>query len=275
MKQRKFFLSIAMLMIAIAATITSHAQTTSSNYLEATYIKVTPGMNDNYLSANKIFKKMNDGRKAAKAINFWGLYKRVYPIKGNLDFDYAILELFPSGKEMQARKDLTAWDEPVKGLTAKEISNSIGILNSVRTIVARDVFQPRFGVGNATATTVVGDYVLRSKIKVPDANLEAYEKTLEFIKPVMEEAVKSGKIKSWNVLKRAIATNVDGDYDFLVTFYFNNLDEALAYSSGTVTVADEFKKVFPKDDFAAFRSKQIALREIIGQELWELVDKTD
>jgi hypothetical protein len=275
MKQRKFFLYAAMLIAVVSTAITAHAQSTSSNYLEATYIKVTPGMTENYLNANKIFKKLNDGRKAAKALDFWGLYRRVYPIKGSLDFDFAILELFPSGKEMQARKELTAWDEPVKGLTAKEISSSIGVLNSVRTIVARDVFNPRFGVGDAPNTVVVGDYVLRSKIKVSDANLDAYEKTLETVKPVMEEALKAGKIKSWNVLKRAIATNVDGDYDFLVTFYFKNMDEALAYSSGKVTVADEFKKVYPKDDFAAFRSKQMALREIIGQELWELVDKTD
>lgn len=264
----------ATLVAAIFITVGSHAQTSGSTFLEATYIKVTPGMNESYLNANKIFKKLNNGRKAAKALSFWGLYRRVYPIKGSLDFDYAILELYPSGHEMQARRDLTAWDEPVNGLTAKEISSSIGALNTLRTIVARDIFDPRFGVGDAT-TSAVGDYVLRSKIKVSDANMEAYEKTLESIKPVMEEAIKSGKIKSWNVLKRAIATNVDGDYDFLVTFYFKNLDEALAYSSGITSVADEFKKVFPKEDFAAFRSKQIALREIIGQELWELVEKTD
>ncbi len=263
-----------MLIATISITVTAHAQTSSSTYLEATYIKVTPGMNENYLNANKIFKKLNDGRKAAKAINFWGLYRRVYPIKGNFDFDYAILEMFPSGKEMQARKEMTAWDEPIKGLTAKEISTSIGVLNNVRTVVGRDIFDPRFGVGDATVLAV-GDYVLRSKIKVSDANLDAYEKTLEMVKPVMEEAIKSGKIKSWNVLRRAVATNIDGDYDFLVVFYFKNLDEALAYSSGIVTVADEFKKVFPKDDYAAFRSKQMALREIIGQELWELVEKTD
>ena len=269
------FLFAAILIAAISTTNTSHAQSSSSDYLEATYIKVTPGMNENYLNANKILKKLNDGRKAAKAINFWGLFRRVYPLKGSMDFDYAILELFPSGKEMQARREMTAWDEPVKGLTAKEISSSIGALNSLRTIVSRDIFVPRFGVGNTTSTVVVGDYVLRSKIRVSDTNMDAYEKTLETVKPVMEEAVKAGKIKSWNVLKRAIATNVDGDYDFLVTFYFKNLDDALAYSSGKVTTADEFKKVFPKDDFAAFRSKQVALREIIGQELWELVEKTD
>ncbi len=275
MKRSKCLLFVAILIATISITITSHAQSSSSDYLEATYIKVTPGMNENYLNVNKILKKLNDGRKEAKAINFWGLYRRVYPIKGSFDFDYAILELFPSGKEMQSRRDMTAWDEPIKGLTAKEISSSIGILNNVRTVVARDVFDPRFGVGNTTNTTVVGDYVLRSKIRVSDANKDAYEKTLESVKPVMEEAIKNGKFKSWNVLKRAIATNADGDYDFLVTFYFKNLDDALAYSSGKVTTADEFKKVFPKDDYAAFRSKQVALREIIGQELWELVEKTD
>lgn len=264
----------ATLVVAIFVTVASHAQTPRSTFLEATYIKVTPGMNENYLNASKIFKKLNDGRKAAKALEFWGLFRRAYPLKGNFDFDYAILELFPSGKEMQDRKDMTAWDEPVKGLTAKEISTSIGALNTLRTLVGRDVFDPRFGAGSIE-NVKVGDYVLRSKIKVADANMDAYEKILESLKPVMEEAVKAGKFKTWNVLKRAIATNIDGDYDFLVTFYFPNLDEALLFSSGLTDVKAEFKKVFPGEDYAAFRSKQIALREIIGQELWELVEKTD
>jgi hypothetical protein len=49
----------------------------------------------------------------------------------------------------------------------------------------------------------------------------------------------------------------------------------LTYASSKVNVAAEFKKVYPAEDYAAFRAKQTALREVVSQELWELVEVTD
>ena len=272
MKTNPFYFLLAITIALFSSSNFCQAQTASVPYGEVAFIKVAPGMNDNYLAACKILKKLNNGRKAAKAIDTWQLYKRVYPMHEGLDYDFATFEVFPSGKEMQARKELTAWDAPLKDLTAKEISTSIGSLNGIRTVLDRDVYSFRMGAGTSVKA---GDYMLLSRVKATAGNLDAYEKTLETLKPVVEEAIKAGKLKSWNVWKRTLATNVDGDTDFTVAFSFGSMDEALAYASEKVTVAAEFKKLYPKDEFAAFRIKQVALRNMVKQELWELIDITD
>jgi hypothetical protein len=66
-----------------------------------------------------------------------------------------------------------------------------------------------------------------------------------------------------------------GNNDFTVTFSFATFDQALSWASGKINGADEFKKLFPKEDYNAFTAKLRELREITNQELWELVEVTD
>ncbi|MBK6566545.1 MAG: hypothetical protein IPG18_15400 [Saprospiraceae bacterium] len=40
-------------------------------------------------------------------------------------------------------------------------------------------------------------------------------------------------------------------------------------------MGDEYKKVYPKDDVANLNIKLNDLRDVVSQELWELVDITD
>ncbi len=274
MKTNKFFSALAIIIALFSVTSLCQAQTAPAPYGEVAFINVNPGMNDNYLAANKILKKLYNGLKASKAVSSWQLYKRVYPVHGNMDFDYATFTVYASGKEMQARKDQTVADAPMKELTAKEIGASIGSLPTMRTIVDRDLYSFRMGAG-AAGSTKVGDYVALTRVKATAGNIDAYEKMLETVKPALEEAIKAGKMKSWNVWKRTFATNIDGASDFTIGFSFSNMDEALAYSSGKVDIGTYFKKAYPKDDYATFRSKQVTLREVVSQELWELVEVTD
>jgi hypothetical protein len=244
-------------------------------YGEVTFVEVHPGMADTYLNAMKGIKKINNGLKANKTINSWQLYRRVFPSGSAMGFNYATFQVFPSGKEMQARKDWGPWDAPVKDLSAKEVISTFTNTSTVRTVLARDLYTFKMGVGGAANGSRPGDYVSVSRVKVTAANMEAYEKMLETAKPAIEEAIKSGKIKSWNVWKRTFATNVDGASDYTIGFSFATLDEALSWASGKTDPSAEYKKVYPKEDYNVFRSKLASLREMVSQELWELVDVTD
>lgn len=273
MKTKSCFSISAIAIALFLVTKLGFAQTPLAPYGEVSFIKVSPGMNENYLSAMQIFKKTNNSRKTAKSISSWQLYRRVYPIdKSTLDFDYATVEVFASGKEMQARKNYASYNAPFKELSAKEIVDAVGSFSNIRTIVARDLYTFRFGAGGGTKP---GDYVMLTRVKASSGNLDAYEKTLESLKPVIEEAIKAGKLKSWNVWKRTLATNVAGASDYTIGFAFNTLDEALSYASGKVEISADFKKVFPKEEYSVFRSKQVSLRELVSQEIWELVDMTN
>jgi hypothetical protein len=267
-KNNNFFSTMAIIIALFSTTPLCQAQTPLAPYEEVSFVKVSPGMNENYLAVNKVAKKPNPARKAAKAVSTWQLYKRVYPMHGSMAFDYATFTAFPCGKEMQARKDQAAPDAPAKDLTAKEISVSIRSLPTMKT-ADHDLYTFRLGAGGSAKT---GDYVLLTRVKAAAGNLEAYEKMLETVKPAVEEAIKTGKLKSWHVWK---CTQADAACDYTISFTFGSMDEALAYASSKVNVAAEFKKVYPAEDYAAFRAKQTSLREVVAQELWELVEVTD
>ena len=256
---------MVVVMIAIISTaVLVQANTPPASFGEVSLVKVHPGMNDNYLATLKITKKVNNNLKKAKTISSWQLYKRVYPVRGSLDFNFSTFTVFASGKKLNSLTDLSGYEVAAKELKVKEHQASIGTLPSIRKVVGRDPYAFKMNAGTS-GVSKAGDYVLLSRIKANTGSLEAYEKTLEMLNPFLDEAKKVGKLKGWNEWKRAIATNIDGASDYTIDFAFNNMDEALSYSSGKVDLITEFKKVYPKEDYPAFCAKQIALRELVTQ----------
>jgi len=267
--------NIGLLLFALAFCCQINTTWAQNPYGEVVFVEVHPGMGDTYLNAMKGIKKINNSLKTNKVINSWQLYRRIYPGGSAMGFNYATFQVFPSGKEMQARKDWGPWDAPIKELSAKEVLTTLSNSNTVRTVLARDLYTYKMGVGGAANGSRPGDYVSISRVKVNAANMEAYEKLLETAKPAIEEAIKAGKIKSWNVWKRTFATNVDGASDYTIGFSFASMDDALSWASGKTDLSAEYKKAYPKEDYNVFRTKLASLREMVSQELWELVDVTD
>jgi hypothetical protein len=239
---------------------------------EVTFIKVKPGMTESFLIDMKASKKINNGLKANKTISSWQLFRRVYPRGSEMEFDYATLQVFPSAKEMESRKDWAPWNPVMKELSAKEIIDYFTSLGNVRTNVQTELYDYKMGVGAAGKP---GDFVQLNLINANPGSNDAVEKMWESLKPVYEECIKAGKLKGYNVWKRTYVTNQGYANDYTVSFSFSSLEQALAWASGKTGVAEEFKKIYPKEDFAAFGPKLNSLRVVVAQELWELVDVTD
>ena len=267
MKQKMKFLalSLAVFFISVAAIA-------QNPFGEVNFVKVKPGMNESYLIDMKTTKKINNGLKANKAISSWQLYRRVYPRGSEMDFDYVTFQVYPSAKEMEARKDWITLNPIMKEMSAKETIDYLSSLGNVRTVVQTELYDYKMGVGAAAKP---GDFVQLNLINANPGSNDAVEKMWESLKPVIEECIKAGKIKGYNVWKRTYVTNMGYKNDYTVSFSFSSLEQALAWASGKTGMAEEFKKVYPKEDFAAFGPKLNTLRVVIAQELWELVDVTD
>lgn len=242
---------------------------TQNPYGEVNFIKTLPNMNESFLIDMKTSKKLANGRVANKTINSWQLYRRAYPRGSSMDYNYATLSIFPSGIEMKAEG---TWDAVVKEMSVKDISDFFTSINNVRTTVATDLYTYKMGVGSKI---LPGEYVQLNLVNVKEGGNDAYEKLLETLKPVVEECIKAGEVKGYNVWKRTYATNIGGESDYTVSFTFSTMDQALSWASGKTGMADEYKKVFPKDDIANLNTKLNELRDMVSQELWELVDITD
>jgi hypothetical protein len=269
MKVCKFFTLMAIVIVMISSGAFVNAQTAPAPYGEVNFIKTKPNMNESFLIDMKTSKRLANARKANKTINSWQLYRRVYPRGESMDYNYAALTVFPSGVEMKAEG---TWDTGVRELSVKEISDFLTSLGNVRTTTATDLYTYQMGT---MGTIKSGDYVQLNLVKTKAGMSAAYIKQLESFKMVVDECVKAGKLKGMNVWKRTYATNIGGESNYTVSFTFASLDQALSWASGKTTWSDEFKKLFPKEDYNAYSAKWQELREVNSQELWELVDITD
>jgi len=262
-KTMKFLLlSLAVLFIGLSAMA-------QSPYGEVNFIKVLPNMGESFLIDMKTSKKLQNGRVANKTITSWQLYRRTYPRGSSMEYNYATLSVFPSGKEMKAQG---TWDAAIKGLSVQDISDFFTSLNNVRSVVATDLYTHKMGTGSRI---LPGDYVQLNLVNAKTGSNAAYEKVLESLKPVIDECIAAGKLKGYNVWKRTYNTNVWSESDYTVSFSFSTLDQALSWVSGKTSMTDEYKKVYPKEDINIFTTKLNELRELVSQELWELVDSTD
>jgi hypothetical protein len=257
--------SISLLLMCVSAIA-------QNPYGEVNFVKVKPGMNESYLIDMKTTKKLNNGLKANKTINSWQFYRRVYPRGSQMEFDYTTLTVYPSAKEMESRKDWVPWNAPLKELSAKETIDFFSSLGNVRTIVQTELYTYKMGVGDAIKP---GDYVQLNMINANPGSNDAVEKIWESLIPVFEACIKAGKLKGYNVWKRTYVTNVGYANDYTVSFSFSSMEQALSWASGKTGIAEEYKKIFPKEDFAALGPKLNGLRVVVAQELWELVDITD
>ncbi len=268
---KTFLFTSIVVLYAILFSISDDCQAQTA-FGEVAFNKIKPGMTENYLNDMKTSKKLNNGLKANKTINSWQLYRRVYPRGSNMDFDYATLTIFPGSKEMESRKNWIAYDAPLKQLSAKESIDFISSLGNVRTTILTDLYTYTLGVGTASKP---GDFVQLNLLDVNPGSNEEAEKMWALLKPVAEECIKAGKLSGYHVWKRTYNTKAGNSSEYTVSFGFSSFEQALSWVSGKTGLAEEYKRIYPKDDFAAFGAKLNSLRTMVGQELWELVDLTD
>lgn len=260
------------LVLSITVFFISLAAFAQNPFGEVSFIKVKPNMSESFLIDMKTTKKINNGLKASKTISSWQLYRRVYPRGSEMTFDYATLQVFPGAKEMESRKDWMPWNPVMKELSAKEIIDYFTSLGNVRTIVQTELYTYKIGVGAAAKP---GDFVQLNLVNANPGSNDAVEKMWESLVPVIEECIKAGKLKGYNIWKRTYVTNAGYTNDYTVSFTFSSMEQALAWASGKTGMAEEYKKIYPKEDFAAYGPRLNSLRVIVATELWELVDVTD
>lgn len=269
MKTNKLYPIVAIIIALFSTAAIVKAQTTPAPYGMVNFIKTLPNMNESFLIDMKTSKKLANGRVANKNILSWQLFRTAMPTGSSMNYNYFTLAVYPSGKEMKAED---ANDAVIKGMSAKDIADFYTSLGNTRTSVATDLVTYKMGAGS---NLLPGEYLQINSVNVKTGSGAAYLKLVESYKPVMEECIKAGKLKGFNVWGRTYATNVNGEIDYFVSYSFATLDQALSWQSGKTGATDEYKKVYPKDDLANFTIKVNELRDVVSSGLFELVDSTN
>ena len=235
-------------------------------YAVVRYQKVEPGMMDEYLKTMNSWQRAMQQRKNKGEMRYWRLFKRTFPSGTDVDYDYISVTAFDTGAAMEAWEKLTTADW-VKG-QAYEDATRIENSSKVRHLVKRDVFTFHSSLPEGKP----GKFLQVVGTEPKPGRRADYEKLLESSVPAMSEAVKAGRITDRAIFSRTFPNDPTLN-DFSVVFNYDSLADAL--SSANLDFAAEYKKAFPKDDYAAFQQRLREVRDTLWTELWERVLGTE
>jgi L-rhamnose mutarotase len=234
---------------------------------EVEFMKVMPGMGDEYVKTEEVWKKIHEMRKANGEILYWSLFRCAYPSGSENKYDYITVTGYKNGAALQAKEKATvkAW---TKGLTKEEIDIVMNT-NKTRKLIATELDAKLVNIGDNPSA----NYVLSRFMKIAPNNQVEYEKMIDMAKPVLAEAIKNGKAAGYDFFKTVLPIAHDVP-DYTGCFDFTNLGDALKNMGGFPDIEPEFKKVLPNQNYATWSKRLSEMRQIIGMELWKKVDGT-
>lgn len=215
------------------------AQTPATNdpvYIQREYRKVAPGMWDDYLKVEQVWKTVHQRRKDEGKILGWTLYRSIYPSGTNAEYDYMTVTRFKSGKDLEDAGKMT-WDYITKGMSKEDLAIADNTLKT-RNLVATHLYLMTESI-TPGAPFLKLTHLQAVSGKGPD--LEQYEKMM---KPVFEAATKMGNIASWTFGKHLYpySPELGNSYRVIGT---NSLEDMLKADANNYIEAN-FKKVVSK-----------------------------
>lgn len=251
------------LLFAIVAT----AQTAPDApvYLLREYMKVEPGMEEEYLKVEQLWKKVHQRRKDEGKILNWNLSRRSF-YGTNADYDYMTVTAFKSGKELEEAQSMT-WEYIIKGMTPEEIALANKTAQTRKMVSSSLSYQLLKSQSSAENRFIK---IIQAKA-APGKGAEL-EKAEAMMKPVFDEAGKMGAISGWRFGRHLYPRSAEGANYYRIESTNTMADMLTHESSGYLEKA--FKKVYPTKDFAATMKSVRDLITLLDVELLERVDST-
>ena len=224
------------------------------------YMKVTPGMESQYLEVEKAWKKIHEKRIGAGVHNGWQLWKNVYARDGD-PYQYITITWYNDLAHSLAGDPEGFWEENMAGVFTEEESNKLWEQTvKSRTLVDADVNHNLISAENNEG----GKYILVNRMSpMPGIWNEYIEYEWDISKPLYEEAIRRGHRSHWG-LWQTWPYN-EGDIRFITVDGYKSLEQM---SSGE----DLLPVVHPGKTWDEVGDKFNSLRVQVSVELWELVD---
>ncbi len=266
LKKNSLFFALLLFLNGIGSfkTIAQNGTANQPNYLLREYMKVVPGKENEYLKVEKVWKKIHERRIKEGRILAWTLSRRVY-YGTNAPYDYVTTTVFKSGKEIDEAASLN-WDYIIAGLSPEDLA-IVNTTGDTRKMVSSQLL---YQTQRVQAEGSIFKYWQITQVKAKQgfgADLEKYE---AMMKPVFEEAAKSGQISGWRFGENLFPRRAnDGNYYRVIIT--KNMEDMLNSEKNPYLLA-AFKKVYPTKDWKVFSKAMNDIITILDVDLWERID---
>ena len=251
MNSKHIFLSL------LISCFFSAAMFSQGPVVKLNYMKVTPGMESDYLEVEQEWKRIHQKKIELGICDGWQLWRKLY--SGTDDaYNYIAIDWykdFPSTFESYP-------DDFIEGLmTEKELDELFEKTGKSRSMVRQEL---SYRIMVADDEHSSSKYIVLNRMRVKDSDNGRYLETEEKIwKPIHEKSIEKGSRTHWAVWGTWPLQEGQGQY---VT-----ID---GYATPEQFVADdaELKEVHPEMTWEEVNQKTLETRKLISNEVWELVD---
>ena len=262
--------SIALLSVLLPGSASLQAQTPPPLFCIVETMKTLPGKSTDYVKAEReVWKKLHQERVKRGLIRRWDLFAVRYPSGTNAAYDYVTVTFIEGDAKLENSWGTIPADAE-KLLSKDEYATAMST-NLMRNLTTQTLlYSSDFAVADPNATAPP-KYFMVNMMKVKPGTEAAYE-TMEtkLVKPMLVAMMKAGGRASWSRFSVVLPGGSNQPFNYITT---DGYDKWTDIGRGGDAAA-AIKKVHPGMTLAAY-SKQIEeTRQLVNQELWELIDST-
>ena len=246
------------------------AQTPKPMFSIVETMKTLPGQSDEYVKTEReVWKKLHQERVKRGLIRGWDLYAVRYPNGTNAAYDYVTVTFI----EDQAKLE-NPWgtipNDVDKLLSKDELAAAMNI-GQMRNLTTAMLFrQSDFAAADPNATTAP-KYLMINMMKVKSGDEAAYEAMeTKLVKPMIVAMMKSGGRAGWVRHNLVLPGGSNQPFNYVTVDAYDKWTDIGQGGDAAATI----KKVHPGMTLATYGKQIEATRQLVNQELWELIDST-
>lgn len=242
---------------------------TPQGYYAFDYMKVQPGMHDEYLKLEKAWKKIHEANIKAGKYNFWELAQVAYPSGAGEEYNYVTRINFRGEKQLAAY--IENWPSPdLAAILTPEERALVDRTSQIRALVKSEIWAHEDLVVDADMSNVkvlVFNFFDIPEGAEPSDHLRVER---EIWKPVHDARRKDGKMKGWVLLSKVLPYGSADTYHNATVDLYAGMEQFLNQQNPV----PYFEQVHAGKDFEKLFAETDAAGDLIRAEVRMVVDET-
>lgn len=261
---------LAVLLFCLSNNLLTGQGDNPQGYYAFDYMKVKPGMHEEYLKLEKAWKKIHEANIKAGRYKFWELAQVAYPSGVDEAYNYVTRINFSGEKQLAAY--IEHWQMPdLNTILTPEERALVDRTPEIRTLVKSEIW--------AHEDLVVDEDMSNAKLLVfnffdiPKGAERSDHLRVErdLWKPVHDARIKGGKMKGWVLISKRLPYGSADTYQDATVDLYTGMEQFLNQQNPV----PYFEKVHAGKDFGKLFAETDAAGDLIRAEVRMVLDDTD
>jgi len=241
-----------------------NAQDDETAYVVVEYMKVKPGMNDEYRECEAAWKLVHQARLKAGHITSWELERVEYPSGTNTEYDYLTITHYKNWAAINAETGKT-FNAAFATLPEdkREIANKAELY---RDLVKREIWKAREIITAPDKPRPI--YRVENFMSIPFGGWGDFmELEKRFVKPVMAKSTEMGNRSGW-LFTQMILPSISAQQEY----WFSTIDLFDSWEQMDNSDRDAWEAVYPDMGMGHVYRRMHSARTLVKTEVRRLVD---